>query len=119
MSEYSKECFKQFILDNAETGSNIRREHGHYKLVCKIDGYTFKIKWPEHYEAPHAKKIYNNFRQYMYKKFGQNKQEKVLEIIEEYTHLMNSFTSGLIFDSIVFNIFNYEPRRNPLKRGKQ
>lgn len=115
MPQYDKECFREFIVENIETGSNIRREHGHLKLVCTIDGYTFKVLYQERYKAPYANEIYDNFVKYFKQNRASNHKKSLVKIMNEYTHLINSFTYDITFDDIIYNFLTYEPRRSPLK----
>ncbi|MCD8108509.1 MAG: transposase [Clostridiales bacterium] len=115
LPQYSQECFQQFLLENVESESNIKRERGHWKLG-RIHGYTFNTKNPEYYEAPYANAIFQNFKQYYHqKKTEYSKSSSPLKIMNDYVRLINSFTYDITFDGIIYNFLNYMPRENPLK----
>ncbi len=115
MPKYDKDHFRKFILENIESGSNIKREHRLWELVRPIEGYTFKTMYPERYEAPCAQEVYRNFLKYLKQQRMNGQKESALKIMKEYTQLVNSFTYDITFDGIIYNFLTYEPRKSSFK----
>ena len=86
MPKYDKDHFRKFILENIESGSNIKREHRLWELVRPIEGYTFKTMYPERYEAPCAQEVYRNFLKYLKQQRMNGQKESALKIMKEYVY---------------------------------
>ena len=103
-SEYSKECYRRFLLENIEPGSTIKRQSGHWRMVCPVEGYHIDTRNIENFEAPYAQNVYHNFiKNYQQQNF-QEGTDRLSEFINHYNQYVNSHKTPASFDDILRNI---------------
>lgn len=62
LPEYTKKYYDEFILNNIERGSTLKRACGLYTVDSKIDGYITKYRGIENYNAVYARMVYKYFQ---------------------------------------------------------
>ena len=100
---YNKEGYRDFIQKNIKQGSVIKRQVGHHKVACNVEGYTLSTRNIEHFQAIHAQKIYQDFKKYE-EKISAGNSRPLEDIIEMYNRYWNTPSEALNFDEIMENI---------------
>ena len=110
LPEYTKKYYDEFILNNIERGSTLKRACGLYTVDSKIDGYITKYRGIENYNAVYARMVYKYFQA-----ITQGKQNEPSYYMRNYCNYINAFIDYISFDDLLDNMLNCKPREDSRK----